>query len=85
MAINFTPSQFSAARAAQTQTAASQQQQSAMIGAQIRADARKSQLTQAQVRSETAVRVHQMQSETYVNRARSSQRIHSRVLQLMSR
>jgi len=88
MAINFSninsvrPAPYSA----QMQQASQDRRQAASISTQVRAEVRKGQANQSHnVRSETALRVHEMHRETSINRSRSGEQIHPRVLQLMGR
>ena len=65
------------------QESASAQNQVATIGAQMGAEKRKTAAQIHQINMETNTKVSEMARETYVNRRKSSDKIHEKVKQLM--
>ena len=62
---------------------ASTMNQTAQIGAQMRAEKQKTAAQIHQIQQETATKTSEMQRETYVNRRKSTDKIHEKVKQLM--
>ena len=57
--------------------------QMAQIGAQMRSENRKTQAQIHQINQETNTKISEMQRETYINKRKSSDKIHDKVKQLM--
>lgn len=62
---------------------ASTRNQTAQTWAQIAAENRKTQAQIHQIKQETATKISEMHRETYINKRKSSDKIHEKVKQLM--
>ncbi len=69
------------ASAQQAQTASSEQNQSAQIGAQMESEQQKTQAQIHQIQEETKTKVSEMFRDTNLNRAKSASKIHGKWVQ----